>query len=810
MNETHIGKYAVIDRVGAGGMAEVFLCRQLGLGGFDKIVIIKRILPNLMEDPEFVNMFLDEARVAANLNHPNIVQVFEIDEADGVPFIVMEYVRGPTLAQVIRAASTQGKRHFGHVAKLVAGVCEGLSYAHQATDTLGQPLGVVHRDVSPHNVIISMDGTPKLLDFGVAKARGRLATSQVGMLKGKLRFMAPEQITSADGSIDHRADVYSIGVCLYLGTVGVLPFRGDSDAAVMHAVLYEPLVLPSTAVPGYPPELERLVLWAMARNRAERCPDAAQLHQALEEFAAAGPFASSRRAVAAWMVELLPDIDKLSPAQLRMGGATPSGQFALPREGTPVSSRRFIKPPELEVDIDLGTAALVPKQPAPSRRAPLIGGALLALLLLAGGLSVLLRPAPAPPPVVAVVQPPAGPSQADKNAAARAYVTEAERLLAQHRYKAALDIVEQGRKLEATDPTVNIALARLQDQAEMDAALTRARELLTRGDTAGAVQAAREVLDRDPENADARALLASVQPAKPKPAPAPGASLQMGSLLVTSKPEASVYVDDELTGKTPLRLPRLAAGSHTIEVRARGYAPTQREVKVQPGKEARLAVVLVTAAAAPVVDGPPAAVAQPKEPVKSTGVLLVTSKPEASVSLDGEAMGRTPLRAATVRVGGHLLELREPGQIPQSRRVEVTAEGEAVAAFELVPEKKDPEPAPPAAVAAAPAPAAAVKKPRLPASYTAHSLKDLARVLSVVEGEAIATGGQPQDKVSRTTAALMDELGAALAPGQTVELFPRGMYYLIVSEASKGVASSVIADHLKTAHLRNELADYKP
>lgn len=797
---THIGKYAVIDRVGAGGMAEVFLCRQSGLGGFDKIVIIKRILPNLLEDPEFVNMFLDEARLAANLNHPNIVQVFEIDEADGVPFIVMEFVRGPTLSQVLRTALGQGKIHYGHVAKLLSGVCEGLSYAHGATDSSGQPLGLVHRDVSPHNVIISMDGTPKLLDFGVAKAKGRLATSQVGMLKGKLRFMAPEQITSADGVIDQRADVYSIGVCLYLGTVGMLPFRGETDAAVMHAVLKEPLVPPSTTIAGYPPELEKLVLWAMARDPAERCPDAAQLHQALEDFVASGPYGSSKRAVAAWLAELLPDLDKLSAGQLKMGGATPSGQFGLP--GTPVSSRKLMRP-ELQVDVDLGTAASV--TPSSSRRAPLIGAALLALLALGAGLFALLRPVPVPAPVVAappVALPAPGQTDADKNAAARAYVTEAERLLAQHRYKATLDILKKGRALNATDPAVNIALARLEDQAELDAALARARELQGRADHPGAIQAAREVLDRDPENADARALLAELQPIKPTPAPSAGAA-QVGSLLVTSKPEATVYIDDEPSGKTPLRLPRVSAGPHTIEVRAKGFTPAQREVKVERGKETKVNVVLVAAAVAPVVAAP---VAVPKEPVKSTGVLVVTSKPEASVSLDGQPAGRTPLRSTTASVGGHLVEVREPGHLTQSRRVEVTSDGEAVAAFELVAEST---PAPVPVAVAVPGPAV-VKKPRLPATYTAHSVKDVARVLLVVEGEAVASGGQPQDKVSRTTAALMDELGNAFAPGQNIELFPRGMYYLIVSEASKGTSPAAIAERLKAAHLRNELADYKP
>ncbi|MDP1825586.1 MAG: PEGA domain-containing protein [Archangium sp.] len=797
----YIGKYEVLEKVGAGGMAEVFRCRQTGLGGFDKTVIIKRILPNLLGDPEFINMFLDEARLAANLSHPNIVQVFEIDEVDGVPFIVMEYVRGPTLSQVLRVAASLGKLQAGHVVKLLSGVCEGLHYAHHATDAAGQPLGVVHRDVSPQNVIVSIDGTPKLLDFGVAKARGRLASSQVGTLKGKLRYMAPEQISAAEGAVDQRADVYSIGVCLYLGTTGRLPFRGDNDAAVLHAVLKEPLAPPSSIVPGYPPELERLVLWAMARSPADRCPDANTLHLALEDFVATGPFASSKRAVAAWLAELQPELDKLSATQQQgRSGATPSSSaLSFPRaEGTPVS-KKLLRPNALELEVDLGTAA---STSTPRSRAPLLAGVVLALVALAVGLFVALRPtapvsAPTPEAAPVAVRP-----VEDQNAAGRAYVAEVERLLGQRRYKAALDILAKARALDATDPAVNIALARLQDQAELEDALTRARELQANGELGPALAAAREVLERDPDNAEARALISALKP-KPAPAPMPGRALQTGSLLVTATPEATVYVDDERVGTTPLKLAKVAAGSHAIEVRAKGYAPTEQDVKVQPGREARLAVVLVKSRAAPEPLPAPAAPEAPK-----VGLLVVTSQPEAAVSIDGAPRGRTPVRAAGVAPGSHLVELNEPGYVAASKRVEVIAGQDASAAFELVAERTEaPKPTPAPVV---PVATPAVKKPRLPATYTAHNVKDLARVLSVVESEASATGGQPMEKVSRTTAGLMDELSGTFAPGQTVELFPRGMYYLIVSEASKGVAPAAIAEHLRAAHLRNELADFKP
>jgi eukaryotic-like serine/threonine-protein kinase len=217
-----IGKFQIVGQLGRGGMADVFVCRLQGIGGFDKEVVLKRIIPERAGDPHFVKMFLDEARVVANLNHPNIVQVFEIGEQDGIPYMAMEYVKGVTLSMVIREASRQKKINYSHCATIIAGVCDALEYAHNANGPDGEPLGLVHRDVTPGNIVISREGTPKLLDFGVARARGRLAQTEAGTIKGKLRYMAPEQISQ--GPLDARADIFSLGVCLFEITTGQHPF----------------------------------------------------------------------------------------------------------------------------------------------------------------------------------------------------------------------------------------------------------------------------------------------------------------------------------------------------------------------------------------------------------------------------------------------------------------------------------------------------------------------------------------------------------------------------------------------------------
>src|SRR5262245_28600149 len=219
-------------------MAEVYVCRLQGIGGFDKEVVLKRIIPERAGDPHFVKMFLDEARVVANLNHPNIVQVFEIGEQDGIPFMAMEYVKGVTLTMIVREAHKQQKIHYGHFAKIICGVCDALDYAHNALGPDGESLGLVHRDVSPGNIVVSREVIPKLLDFGVAKAKGRLAQTEAGTLKGKLRYMAPEQISQ--GPLDQRADIFSLGVCLFELTTGRHPFGppGGNEVAILKNILH--------------------------------------------------------------------------------------------------------------------------------------------------------------------------------------------------------------------------------------------------------------------------------------------------------------------------------------------------------------------------------------------------------------------------------------------------------------------------------------------------------------------------------------------------------------------------------------------
>jgi eukaryotic-like serine/threonine-protein kinase len=295
-----LGKYTVIRRLGVGGMAEVFLCKLVGIGGFEKHVVVKKIKADIASDDEFITMFFDEARLAANLNHPNIIQVFEVDQLDGLPYLAMEYVRGATLSallQKLRAA--QQPMHMGHLAFVFSGVCAGLDHAHNARDAAGRPMNIVHRDISPANIIVSVDGTPKIFDFGVAKARGSLALTGVDRVKGKFAYMAPEQLRAQP--VDSKADVYATGVCMYEAVTGRRPFRGATEAELYAARLEGRFVMPSELAPAIPVDLEHLILSAMAPDPADR-PSAIELQQQLAAFCGAGSqHPSNTLAVATWL-----------------------------------------------------------------------------------------------------------------------------------------------------------------------------------------------------------------------------------------------------------------------------------------------------------------------------------------------------------------------------------------------------------------------------------------------------------------------------------------------------------------------------
>lgn len=297
-----IGRFVVDRPLGRGGMSRTYRCTLEGMGGFRKLVLLKMLAPEHSRDDHFRRMFLDEAHLSAHLVHPNIAQVFEVGEELGVPWLAMEYVAGPDLARVSKRLRTQGGRHCGHAARLFADVCRGLDAAHRVRGGDGRRMGVVHRDVSLGNVVVSPEGVAKLIDFGIAWSRVKANTTDVGVLKGKLHYMAPEQLTE---TVDHRLDIYQVGVCLYWLTLGRPPFHHRDPVHLWRLRLEGRLTPPSRIRPEYPTELESIVLRALDRDPARRFQRAGDLADALDAFAARpGPWRSSARHTAAWVTGL--------------------------------------------------------------------------------------------------------------------------------------------------------------------------------------------------------------------------------------------------------------------------------------------------------------------------------------------------------------------------------------------------------------------------------------------------------------------------------------------------------------------------
>jgi serine/threonine-protein kinase len=277
-----LGKYRFIATLGHGGMAEVFLAVARGPAGFNKLVVIKRLRPNLADDPQLSEMFLDEARLAARLNHKNVVQTNEVDLVDGQYFMAMEYLDGQPLHRVLgRARETNRKVLTSVILRVAAEALQGLHYAHDLTDYDGRPLGIVHRDVSPQNVFVTYDGQVKIVDFGIAKAARRAVETDTGVIKGKLSYMAPEQAFLPSAEIDRRADVFSVGVLLWEMLAGRRLWRDMGDPEILAALMHDVPRLADVA-PDVAPELARVCDKALALAREDRYPSAAAMRADLE------------------------------------------------------------------------------------------------------------------------------------------------------------------------------------------------------------------------------------------------------------------------------------------------------------------------------------------------------------------------------------------------------------------------------------------------------------------------------------------------------------------------------------------------
>jgi hypothetical protein len=353
-------RYEVLTRLAFGGMAAVYAVRRTSIGGFDKVLAMKVILPHLCATPDAVSMFLDEGRIAAQIEHPNVLNVFDVAEKDDVPFMIMEYVRGKSLANVANDASEPMPLSF--IISVLQKAAEGLHAAHEACDLSGQPLNVIHRDVSPQNLMVSYDGDVKVVDFGIAAARGRLATTRSGEIKGKLSYVPPEGIDKSR-PIDRRADVWALGVVAWEMLTGRRLFRDNDDATTLWNIMHGDIDSPSKLRDDLPEPLVRCVMKCLERDvdlRTATCGEvASELTSAL---AVTG--GGSRRALSDYLRSMFADEETAERDRLaRLMTAAPGAieELASPTDQQMVA--RVDEPTDVTAEADISYAH-------PSKRAP--------------------------------------------------------------------------------------------------------------------------------------------------------------------------------------------------------------------------------------------------------------------------------------------------------------------------------------------------------------------------------------------------------------------------------------------------------
>jgi serine/threonine protein kinase len=359
------GRYSIGEQIGAGGLATVHVGRDMAEGAGGRTVAIKRLHPPLAGDPEVAATLLDEGRIVARITHPNVVTLFDIIVEEGNIFLILEYVAGESLSSLMRMARSSGARFpLELVCAIGRDMLRGLHAAHQATDERGRPLGVVHRDVSPHNVLVGADGRTRLLDFGVAKAAGQSHTTRPGQIKGKLSYMSPEQLRG--GLVTRRSDIYAAAIVMWEMLTLDRPFGEPKDPeSAVREVLSRPPRAPSTLRSDVPPSLDKTILRALALDPSERYASAEDMALDLEH---SHPAASTAR-VAAWLREI--------------AGPSLATRAALVARESPVQvAGERVRSPVLQ------SAVETPQQATLLKRVMLVGAAVLFLVL---GLLALLR-----------------------------------------------------------------------------------------------------------------------------------------------------------------------------------------------------------------------------------------------------------------------------------------------------------------------------------------------------------------------------------------------------------------------------------
>jgi serine/threonine-protein kinase len=585
------GRFEILGRIAFGGMAEIFLGRESTNIGATRMLAIKRILPHVADDPAFTEMFLDEARLAIQLNHPHICHIYEFGELEGSYFIAMEWIYGAAFGKIIRRARKAGGLPPEFVAKVVAQVAEALHYAHRAKDSNGQPLGIVHRDVSPQNIMISYEGQVKLLDFGIAKAQSHTTKTQAGVVKGKFSYMSPQQCMGK--FIDARADVFALGVVLYEALTGESLYHRPTEYETMRAVIEDPVPSIRDKKPKLSIELDAIVQKALQKSPDDRFRTAADMQSALEEWLARTGKAVTTSKIADVMESLFEEQIAAGP----LVDSTPFGSSFQRRKGVDGSHPSGIG---LLGSNPSGVSATAAAPATNGGEQPLDASSLFGAGPQAAPLPV---PAPAPVPVAAPLPVPAVPvAQPDG-----------------------------GSSLARWLPTV-LALV-----AVLIAGVIAAVVIGTRNEPPRTVTITQVV--PPPTTTVAPPPTTSEAPPPTAPVVSEG-SIRVAVAEGSSLEGATIRLGERTLTAAEVATPiNIAPGTYPVRVEREGFRAWEGEVVVTAGQQAMISPELV------------AAVQRPSTPAAPPATLSINTRPWSRVWIGSRELGTTPIGEATVPSG---------------------------------------------------------------------------------------------------------------------------------------------------------------
>lgn len=588
------GQYILLNKVGSGGMAELFKAKKLGIEGFERVLAIKRILPHLSSDEEFIDMFIAEAKLVARLSHKNITQVYDFGKISQNYFIAMEYIRGKDLRSILKRCREINLKLPVFLAVFIAReVASGLSYAHRQKDSMGKNLNIIHRDVSPQNILISYEGDVKVVDFGIAKA-GTQSKTTTGMLKGKLSYMSPEQAWGKP--IDHRSDIFSLGIVLYEILTGERLFKGDSELSTLERVREAKIVPPPSSInTDLPPELEARLLKALAKETTERYQNVsdfeADLANILFELLHTDPTQSLKR----FMHELF-KAEIEAEHESDMEEETLSVQLEEESTAVDMEGRRT---DELKTMVKTKTPTAKAIVRERMKIYPSAIAASLAIVLIAAGFLFWPKISPAPAPQTPALPDRAIPQQTLGSTSETAKTDEqkttnpANTTTAADRDNKKMPVPQQEKQQEKIQKSPDEA-----GEGRLTINAVPWAKVFIDGKPYGTTPKTVDDLKVGAhkvrlENPNFPAWEAKVNVSRGEPVKVSHKFGGFGKLVINASPWGDVFLDGVLRGQTPLTIDKVPAGKHQIKVVRKSFSDFSKTIEISEGATEQISVSLI-------------------------------------------------------------------------------------------------------------------------------------------------------------------------------------------------------------------------